>query len=50
MRPVDASGNRFAGRTSPAESWWVVTFGTLPDGRAQLFSAGRVAPRTVVQD
>ncbi len=45
MLPVDASGNRFAGRTSPAESWWVVAFGTLPDGRAQLFSAGRVAPR-----
>ncbi len=50
MLPVDASGDRFAGRTSPAESWWVVTFGTLPDGRAQLFSAGRVAPRDMGQD
>ncbi len=45
MLPVDATGNRFAGRTSPAESWWVVAFDTLPDGRASLFSAGRVAPR-----
>ena len=45
MLPVDASGDRFAGRTSPAESWWAVTFGTLPDGRPHLFSAGRVAPR-----
>ncbi len=45
MHPVDASDNRFAGRTDPAESWWQVTFATLPDGRPQLYSSGRVAPR-----
>lgn len=50
MLPVDASGDRFAGRTHPGESWWVVAFDTLPDGRAQLFSAGRVALRHVGQD
>ena len=50
MLPLDASGDRFAGRTHPGESWWVVAFDTLPDGRAQLFSAGRVAPRDVGQD
>jgi CubicO group peptidase (beta-lactamase class C family) len=43
--PVDASGDRFAGRPDPADAWWRIAFGTLPDGRAQLFSAGRVAPR-----
>jgi CubicO group peptidase (beta-lactamase class C family) len=45
LLPVDASGDRFVGRSDPAEPWWTVTFATLPDGRAQLYSSGRVAPR-----
>ena len=45
LLPVDGSGDRFVGRSDPAEPWWSVTFATLPDGRAQLFSSGRVAPR-----
>jgi hypothetical protein len=44
MLPVDATGNRFAGRSDPAEAWWRIAFATLPDGRAQLFASGRVAP------
>ncbi len=45
MLPVDASGDRFAGRPDPTEAWWRIAFATLPDGRTQLFSSGRVAPR-----
>ena len=45
MLPVDASGDRFAGRPDPTEAWWRIAFATLPDGRPQLFSSGRVAPR-----
>jgi CubicO group peptidase (beta-lactamase class C family) len=43
--PADGSGDRFVGRSDPSEAWWAVTFATLPDGRPQLFSSGRVAPR-----
>jgi hypothetical protein len=42
---LDDSGNRFVGRSDPAEPWWSVTFATLPDGTPQLYSSGRVAPR-----
>jgi hypothetical protein len=45
LLPVDDSGNRFVGRSDPTEAWWPVTFATLPDGRPQLFSSGRVAAR-----
>ncbi|MBF4767968.1 beta-lactamase family protein [Nocardioides agariphilus] len=45
MLPTDASGDRFAGRPAPTEAWWRIAFATLPDGRPQLFSSGRVAPR-----
>jgi CubicO group peptidase (beta-lactamase class C family) len=45
MLPTDGSGDRFAGRPDPTEAWWRIAFATLPDGRAQLFSSGRVAPR-----
>ena len=45
LLPVDDSGDRFVGRSDPAEEWWPVTFAALPDGRAQLYSSGRVAPR-----
>ena len=45
MLPTDGSGDRFAGRADPTEAWWRIAFATLPDGRAQLFSSGRVAPR-----
>ena len=45
MLPTDASGDRFAGRPAPNEAWWRIAFAALPDGRAQLFSSGRVAPR-----
>jgi CubicO group peptidase (beta-lactamase class C family) len=45
MLATDGSGDRFAGRPDPTEAWWRIAFATLPDGRAQLFSSGRVAPR-----
>ena len=45
LLPADDSGDRFVGRSDPAEAWWSVVFSTLPDGRAQLYSSGRVAPR-----
>jgi hypothetical protein len=45
LHPLDDTGDRFVGRSDPAEQWWPVTFATLPDGRAQLYSSGRVAPR-----
>jgi CubicO group peptidase (beta-lactamase class C family) len=45
LLPLDETGDRFVGRSDPAEQWWPVTFATLPDGRAQLYSSGRVAPR-----
>ncbi len=45
LLPVDGSGDRFVARSDPTEAWWQVSFATLPDGRAQLFSSGRVAPR-----
>ena len=45
LLPVDETGDRFVGRSDPAEPWWPVTFATLPDGRAQLVSSGRAAPR-----
>lgn len=45
LLPTDDSGDRFVGRSDPTEAWWAVAFSTLPDGRAQLYSSGRVAPR-----
>ena len=45
MLPVDASGDRFVGRSDPSEEWFPVTFGTLPDGRAQVTFSGRITPR-----
>ena len=45
LLPTDDSGDRFVGRSDPAEAWWSVVFSTLPDGRPQLYPAGRVAPR-----
>jgi CubicO group peptidase (beta-lactamase class C family) len=45
LLPIDGSGDRFVGRSDLAQPWWLVTFASLPDGRAQLFSSGRVAPR-----
>jgi CubicO group peptidase (beta-lactamase class C family) len=45
LLPADDTGDRFVGRSDPAEAWWSVVFSTLPDGRPQLYSAGRVAPR-----
>jgi CubicO group peptidase (beta-lactamase class C family) len=45
MLPADASGDRFVGRSDPSEEWFPVTFGTLPDGRAQVTFSGRVTPR-----
>ena len=45
MLPVDASGDRFVGRSDPSEEWLPVAFGTLPDGRAQVTFSGRITPR-----
>ena len=45
MLPVDSSGDRFVGRSDPSEEWFPVTFGTLPDGRAQVTFSGRITPR-----
>ena len=45
MLPVDSSGDRFVGRSDPSEEWFPVTFGTLPDCRAQVTFSGRITPR-----
>ncbi|HUD39438.1 MAG TPA: serine hydrolase domain-containing protein [Streptosporangiaceae bacterium] len=46
LYPSDASGENFVCRSHDAEPWTSVSFGTLADGTAYLYSGGRVTRRT----
>jgi CubicO group peptidase (beta-lactamase class C family) len=46
LYPSDASGDNFVCRSHEDEAWTSVSFGTLADGTAYLYSGGRVTRRT----
>jgi CubicO group peptidase (beta-lactamase class C family) len=45
LYPSDASGDNFVCRSHEDEAWTSVSFGTLADGTAYLYSGGRVTRR-----
>jgi CubicO group peptidase (beta-lactamase class C family) len=46
LYPADSAGNNFVFRSCDGEPWVPLSFGNLDDGRAYLYSGGRITLRT----